>query len=381
MSNIYRILLTVCWLGIVLIACNNHNHNQDVFFDNLDAPIISAKLKYEIPVLEDEKFFFGGISDMSVLSDGSIAILDDILKKIHLFTSDGNFINSVLSKGRGPGEIVRPYSAIRTSKNDKVAFYDQALQRISLFNYSDNDLLHLQDIKIDRMINDFHIMPDGKIVVYEPSPIGEVERKDQVFLVKPNGEFKSSPITVFDGNDQLMLSPSVESISLSMGISTNYHTKNLICFLGSRMIHNRSNYVGFTIYDLETGAVLNEIKYNRPDIHLPVSKREEVIDGILDTGLFGKEKKSQLLSEMPNIYPQVRNIKCEPDEHVWLDITTEDEKSEWVLFSETGVILGRLDPDFDETILHFSQNVIYTKTADNKGNFSVKAYTYSLLPK
>jgi len=87
--------------------------------------------------LGDSNYVFGAILDAVYLSDGRIALLDVLQRKILVFSNTGEFISSVGREGMGPGEFISPFSltalsnggfAVSDVQQGKVVFFNSGLE-------------------------------------------------------------------------------------------------------------------------------------------------------------------------------------------------------------------------------------------------------------
>lgn len=367
-------------LCFVLFACTEtleqSKLNLPDSYDLIDVFEFEAHFLLEIPKNGNQDFFFGRIRDVRVLADGTIAVLDDIRKTIHLFSQEGIYKGSTIKEGRGPGEIMMPHHNFQVSEDGKISIYDRGLQRLSIYEFIDNDLSVITDVKLERMISSHYLLSENTLALYEPKPIGEKERKDRVLISDLSGSVLNNQLAEFEENEQLILSPG--SGDFTMGVSSQYHIKNLVCYQGTKMIYNRSDQIGFRVYDLDSGKVNNEVKLNRPSIHLPIEKREALIDEIIEPGVTNRDQRLRLLAEMPEIYPMVQDIKCDSIGHIWLKITREEEQHTWIVFTESGELIGKLDGEFEENIINVHKSFIFVQSEDQVGNLSLQVYQYDI---
>lgn len=359
-------------LSLVLFTCTEISEKSRP--DSLEVSQIETRFLFEIPKPGNQEFFFGTIRDVKILADGTLAVLDDIRKNIHLFSPEGIFMGSMLNEGRGPGELMMPHGNLQVSEDGKISVYDQGLQRISIYELAGNELSVFQDVSIERMISSHYLLSEEALVLYEPKPLWEKNRKDRVLISNLSGSIINSQIAEFEGNEQLILSPF--SGDFTMGISSQYHTKNLVCFQGRNLIYNRSDQVGFKVYDLDNGEVINEVKINRPSISLPIDKREEVIDVIIESGVANRDQRLRLLAEMPENYPLVQAIKCDSIGYIWLKITEDEDQPVWIVFTEAGKLIGKLNTDFGKDIINIHKGFIFAQSEDQVGNKSLHVYQY-----
>jgi hypothetical protein len=119
---------------------------------------------------ESGQFFFKGIYSLKIGDDGTIFIFDqDQLLK---FSADGKFINNLLKKGQGPGEISRAqYSSdikLSVAKND-LYIYDNNARKIV---HTDWNGAFIEEFRPGRWYSDFLGRMDDRLVFIEQEPVG-----------------------------------------------------------------------------------------------------------------------------------------------------------------------------------------------------------------
>lgn len=110
-------------LSLVFFTCTEISEKS--MPDTIEVSQIETQFLFEIPKPGNQEFFFGTIRDVKILADGSLAVLDDIRKNIHLFSEEGIFRGSTLTEGRGPGELMMPHGNLQVSEDGKISVYDQ----------------------------------------------------------------------------------------------------------------------------------------------------------------------------------------------------------------------------------------------------------------
>jgi hypothetical protein len=111
-----------------------------------------------------DEYLMGNITEAAVDDDGNFYFLDTQLQEVFKFDADGNFVDTVVHKGEGPGEIDQVYSIAYWSPDTLVlpkGFPPQVtqvstdgipLERLHVFRHPDdeqeasiNDLLPVGD--------------------------------------------------------------------------------------------------------------------------------------------------------------------------------------------------------------------------------------------
>jgi hypothetical protein len=85
----------------------------------------------------DSNYVFATIIDAATLSDGRIAVLDILRRKVLVYSGEGQFLGSAGREGMGPGELISPMSlapltnggfAVADVQQGKIVFFDSSMQ-------------------------------------------------------------------------------------------------------------------------------------------------------------------------------------------------------------------------------------------------------------
>lgn len=368
--HLLRLTLLSIFIAVFLTSCSSDPKSYDSI-NHL--PEINTELLFEISGNNDAAF--SRISDVKVSSNGTIIVADASANRIHLFNSEGGYLSTALRDGRGPGEVQNLLGRIALSDDDRLTIYDQSLRRLSIFDLADNRLQPRRDLSLEQTAGFFHLLDDS-IYLYSTTSAASTDGdgKDRLLELDTAGEIIRSSIATFQRSDELVVSTE----SMSMGMSTQYHEKNHIGFNGNRMAHNRSNRIGFTLYDLESGEKNLETYLHRPRKELPASEKEEFADGILESSFFENVQRSKLISDMPQYEPIVQTLKYDSAGIIWLKIN-EAENLGWLLFSdESGEPVGRLFNEIDGDLVYSHGGRLYVSAEDDEGFPKLRVYRYEM---
>jgi len=143
--NKVTVTISAVLVGILLISCSsktplpkNHDLTKLTLTQNLN---ISAK---NLDVL------VGTISGLATDDGGRIYAADTKLQKIHIFSPDGKYLDSLGHKGKGPGEFLRMDPDIRI-KVDTLYIYDKRSRHISLFNLTSHRLIRTINVPHEKV--------------------------------------------------------------------------------------------------------------------------------------------------------------------------------------------------------------------------------------
>ncbi len=136
---IMRILVTILFLSTLALLCSCGESGTDTTLVEESG----SQPEYDLIKVDsigidigDSNYVFGMIIDATYLTDGRIALLDILRRKVLVYSGDGEFLGSAGSDGSGPGEFVSPYSmtflsdgglAVSDIQQGKVVFFDSDL--------------------------------------------------------------------------------------------------------------------------------------------------------------------------------------------------------------------------------------------------------------
>lgn len=371
MVNSFRYFLVTLIVLIISTSCTSSDEQYDI----IDAPLTEAELLFEIE--DSEEILFGWISDVLMTSDGDILVADVTRKKLHHFKEDGEFVGSYLSEGRGPGEVQRMAGNISITNDNNVLLYDSALRRVSLYEVTDDNLNVIRDINLEPFPTHFHLTSEEKLILYvTPSFRPEDDPYDRIVVANLNGEILNDSLIKFEPNEQLVIYN--EAGQPLMTTSSPHHSRNLISTSNDKLIYNRSNEIGFKIFDLITGEKIAETFLNRPNQSLSSEERRTFVDDLVERVGAGEDQKQNLVSEMPNTKGKVRMLKYDDFRgHIWLNIIDHDN-TDWLIFTEGGELVATFNENFDGHIVRIQNGNIFVSTENDDGAPMLKVLQHNL---
>lgn len=363
--NITKHLTFVIISIFIVIGCASDQNE----YDSLDVPVINLEPVFEIQ--DNDDLMLGSISDVQIMNDGTIVVLDQRSKKLHLFNENGEFIRTGLNEGQGPGEVQFPSFQLSKAQDNKLMLFDFSQRRFSIFEVDATQISSVSDIATTIFPNRYHLMDNGEIVVFRTSNFQIEDGVDHIMLLNSSGEVADSSLFDFDKSEFLVIQQNGNNM---MSISTTHHPKNLVTFEGNKMIHAHSGTLGFTIYDLNTREVLSEAALKRPDIVYAQDERRKFIDDLVGRSGLDGVSTSQLMSQFPEIRNKVDGIIYDPAGYVWLR-SVEEEDAYWLIFSENGDLLAKHN---DESVTRVIDGLVFSSTTDEDGAPILRVYRYSI---
>jgi hypothetical protein len=137
LKNIYyKLIITIC-VFIALSIFNSCGSNDQYAQEFKRAPYSLQKInewKINKPEVLPTPYYF------SSLKDGSLIVIDVSLMTINHFDKEGNLIQIIGGKGRGPREFTQ-MTSVAINKKGYVAIADQGIARLSIFSIFDDQYL------------------------------------------------------------------------------------------------------------------------------------------------------------------------------------------------------------------------------------------------
>lgn len=93
---------------------------------------VSEDLTIGSETLGDE-YQFGRIGDLTVSSNGDIAVIDQLAGVVRVFDSTGRFLRALGRPGRGPGELSRSANGVFVLGGDSILVLDPGERRMTVF--------------------------------------------------------------------------------------------------------------------------------------------------------------------------------------------------------------------------------------------------------
>jgi len=358
-------------ISFLMVACSANEPE----FDSIDAP--EAVTSHEFTIGDSNDVLFGAIADISIDSNGRILILDPSGKKIHLFNDAGDFLGSSLNEGRGPGEVQSTAYQFHVSSDNRIILHDQGLQRLSIYEFSDNQLQPVRDVNLDVFPSNYYLGSEDKIYLHSSASSRQGEEMDRIIILNVNGEVINDSFLEFEKGDNLEIK-NLNGIS-SMSITSAEHVKNLVHFADEMIIHNRTGEIGFTTYDIASGEPMNQVSINRPDVPYPIEERREFINTFGERLGLDRASVSDLVSDMPDTKAVVQKLLFDQGNNtIWMKIRDTGDEVNWLIFSAEGELNGRLAQNFEGSILAANDGKLYVQSEDKNEAPLLQVYSYQL---
>lgn len=355
----------------VLTACDAMS--QGAIYGNAPEYTLSDTALVSIGGLDErpEYQMYRVVSSMR-LSNGRIVIADAGNRNLRYYDANGSHIRTVGGSGEGPGEFNNVKSVARLP-GDTLAVLDAVLRRVTLFT-REGDLVRTVTLEgwasaVDDLmredpgrvvgLHDFHVLGSGEIIVepfFERSPAAmETTRLIQ----------DTVPLLVFDraGAMERALGPFPASEAFLR------NRIGMLLAFGERLSVAAGNhllYVGSTRHPTiqgisPDGRVVRSIDF--PGSPRPVSQQDRPQAG---SGPAGEHVAAMPL---PDSMPLFSRMVHGADGRLWVQRykTSRDRVQEWLCFDESGNVVGALPMDAHMEVLDIGSDYILVLHADDLG--------------
>lgn len=166
--KILRNLIISLFIVFILLGCNSNHNKEQTEIIHIDIksktqPSLNIFIKNITALETNDNTLVGRVNDM-ILFNNRYYILDyRSTKTVMAFSKDGNFINRT-KIGKGPGEMISPFSITVNRKDSTILVHDQ--MKFEIFNF-DPELNFLSSYyTLGTEIVDFFWLEDNNFLVY-----------------------------------------------------------------------------------------------------------------------------------------------------------------------------------------------------------------------
>lgn len=385
----------------VFVSCNSESHldlpEKVLDLENVRVFPFDPKSVPEIELIQD--VYLGDTNDVTIgmvemlsafdqnriykriaADEGGRVFIADIQQlKIHVFDSDGTWLQSLGRQGRGPGEF-QQISEIDIVSNQLYAI--DANQRImNVFSLDSLNLSHSITLipqnksQFEELSNRFPdhylIRSDGSVLTgfFTPPLLTENPQSPDsllFYIIDQTGQIQSDRILSQQGFIYYTGSGEHQNSMFSFDFSP----RSLIVLSGEDQIFtNLSDEFLIKVYNPE-GDYIRSIYY-------PFDRIE-----INRTDLINRENRGEAYRQiirqidLPESYPVIRNMLLDDKSRLWISTFTDsgDTDNWWVLNNE-GEMVGRFSLSRDKWIREIKNDIVYMIETDfDSGEFNIVQY-------
>lgn len=334
---------------------------------------------------DTEEIFLGVIRSVAVDGKGRVYIADRDHVSIHVYSSDGQYLQSLGRQGQGPGEfdMISPITQIRF-KNDKIFVtdgYHMFPHRAHLFRKDDLSYSHSINLRadnkedIDEGMKQYYprqIYPreDGSLLVsysrmHSPNYFESENRTIPYYLHSESGQMKPGPV----------LEQKDAQFYFTVHRGNQYYARPFE-FLSNPLFAVSS---GDTLYsawsaDFKVAVHLPDGSPHKIIEHPyePVPLTEDAVgesirqcDRGYDEGVC--EEMVQNAEKLPDTWPALNDLLVDDENRLWVSTVVEDfDVYEWWVLDETGELITTFEWPRDEPIEVVKNGYMYTRETDNE---------------
>lgn len=335
--------LTILISGLVY-GCNSKNHIPQ----RMNLKLLSLTKDLSISA-ESQEVLIGDFSGLAVDEKGVIYAADSRLQKIHLFSPDGDYLDSLGRRGEGPGEFTRLDPNIRI-RLDTLYVKDNNAKRINLFNLKTLQsfgTINIPNAKIEGVpmgyLRDMFPLSNGNLMVsfmntYFTAPQEEdITHKTTVSLINTSGEFIKQNILqlpVLFPTDQRLIYLESNHGSRSMTVFTDLSfypdTKMAISPAEQLYIGNTDSLI-LRRYDKD-----GELAGILQGTYQPAPLKDSDIDSI-SKGKRNTFEKAIDEIDHPDHWPAFRDFLFDDKSHCWIQLISPGKSQQtWWVFNRDG---------------------------------------------
>lgn len=325
----------VLFLLIVLCSCSLETESSgalemDVFTEASIQPVFEFT--------ESDSVMFQSINAVKFDDYGNILVRDFRLRYITMLDQNGNFLQKIGRRGKGPGEFVLIGSFI--TKDDELIVTDRVSRKMEVFAYRDSVYEHRRTINFNDQAS--YGSPEGitdkGILVRKGKPIAADQQKFSpirmsiINLINHEGRLMSDSIATYPTRESLV-KESGEFVSMAKA----FGNRGYEVFDGDNRIYtlwSDSLKVNYYTLDGEKGELFSY------DVS-PV----EITDAEKDSVLNRKEEpqKSVLDRQFPTTKPLVNAMLVDDQNRFWIELNARDLGNRWFVFDRDGTPLFVMD--------------------------------------
>lgn len=382
-------LLCTLFVGILLNACLDNNHQNAITTDTLDLrgiPTFGIQKEFNITKFNDGDFF-GYVYSAFAGSDSTIFVGDPGKRKILLFNYDGTYKGYLGGHGAGPGEF-RRISDISLLTPDTLLVVDVSLARLTFYSIQKNEwaLNKMIDYPLSPKINseagiygfrNFSRTENGYVGVYE-STISTFKSDSENYITicfvmyNDNLETINTSESICYDKVELIVSQnsgsSVETVS-AMPIPHGYQTLYAISGKGDII----TTWTGENLVFIKSFNSTNSHQFEYSSAKIPITSKmkEDLVNKAIPNENHSYFSKKKLIEKIPPHKGFAEQLLLDDENQLWILTRSLEDSLVWHIYDISGNLNGRvLHPGGQFT--QIKENKIYSvNNSENEPSFSV----------
>lgn len=361
-------------LAGLIAACGTDEPESD--YDSIEAPEI--ELNHVFDITDSEETMMSNIVDIHIASDGLIMLTDRQQAQVHVYDENGTYLHSFLGTGSGPGEVEVMGQTLLTP-NDQFFVFDFSTRSISRFTRSSDEWSFETSVALQDFFPAwFYPVDEDSWLIHEASTPWTIDEQDSLFIKQvdhdgnvleefPDG-FPIGEMITIDGGSGPVAS-----------MAPSYHPGNNFEFGDGYLIHNYSEQLAFTFYDIPTIEATGSFRLERPTYPLSSETKEEYAGRFTDSQLPVDNIEQMIYDQMRDEKAIVRSFTYDSTGYIWAQLHGEDGKHPWIILDKEGNVLANSILEFDGgDIKTVHAGRVYIGSEDDSGLPMVEVYEYEI---
>ena len=360
-------------LAGLIAACGTDEHDNE--YDSIEAP--EVELTHVFDITDSDETMMSNIVDVQIASDELILLTDWQQSQVHVYDDNGQYLHSFLGSGGGPGEVESMGQTLLTP-DDQFFVLDFSTRSISQFTRSSNEWNFETRVALrDFFPSWYYPIDEDSWLIHEAGTPWTVDEEDSLFVKQID----------HDGDElaELVGFPIGELITIDGGggpvsaMSPAYHPRNIFEFGDGYLIHNYSEHLAFTFYEIPSMEVTGSFHLERPAYPLSSETKEEYAGRFTDSQLPVDNIEQMIYDQMRDEKAVVRNFTYDSTGYIWAQLHGEDGKHPWIILDKEGNVLANSILEFDGGDLRtVHAGRVYIRSEDDSGLPMVEVYEYEI---
>lgn len=369
--------------------------NLTVYTDNLE-PDAEIEFIRETSFGDTDEVFFGRmIENFAVDETGRVFIADQAKSTIHVFDSDGSYLQNIGRSGQGPGE----FEFIRDIEigDGNIHILDPLRSRIFMFDLDSFEYKGECDISFDNRQDNqpdwlewtreeqffyrpskLFVRSDGTyLLLFFDESVGALNnlegRTYEVSIYDSEANVFRHDIFSFDYTGQILIADDDNSRMILPGVP--YKRSSQFAYSNGQFVHGWSEEMLFRFYN-EDGKYQNAFYHSHSKHYLTMDDVLKFYDGAGD-----KQIDAIQSDEQPDTWPAFRSLTLDDQNQLWISTFTDDmDNYEWMVLDEEGRLIATFYWPSDRDLKVVKNGYAYTMERDfEKGKQEVVRYKIDLL--
>lgn len=357
-----------------------HIENLTIYPEN---PIPSAYIELirEISFGETDEVLFGRMVENIVIDhSGRVFIADLTENKIHIYDSDGSYLQNIGRGGQGPGE----FQAIWDLKvyDGKIHVLDYQHFKISVFDLNTFDHIQDYDISLHNQQNNqptwirwtreeglfyrptnFFVRADNTyLLLFSDGGVGLAHNVDgrtyeaSVYDLQIGG-FAEHDLFSFKWTGQVLVHE--EGDGLMVMFRVPYKRSSRFDFFNDQFVHGWTEEMLFRFYDKD-GEHQRAIYYPYSNAHLHFDDVLKHYEGADDDLIHAIRSDDQ-----PETWPAFKSLTLDDENRLWISTITDDQENyEWWVLDKAGELIAAFSWPRNRDLKQVKNGYAYTMERD-----------------